>query len=843
MNLPKTYEPNKYEADIYKLWEEAGIFKPDPAATDPFCIIMPPPNANAPLHSGHALFVAVQDTMVRYARAKGRSALYLPGADHAGFETWAVYEKHLAKEGKSRFDFTSQELYQQTYDFVQDNRGTMESQLRAMGASCDWSRLTFTLDDNVIKQVNQTFKKMWDEGLIYRGERLVNYCTKHQTSFSDIEVEYVDRKTPLYYMKYGPFTLATTRPETKFGDTAIAVHPDDPRYQEYIGTEVEVEGLNGTFKLKVIADEMVDKEFGTGAVKITPAHDPNDYEVAQRHDSPMVTVINFDGTMNEKAGKYSGMKVEEARQKIAADLDEKGLLVDVDKKYKNRVGICYKCDTVIQPLLKDQWFVDMKPLAEPAVKAITADKINFEPANKKDHALAYLTQIRDWNISRQIPWGIAIPAFQNVEDPDDWIYNESAEAEIEVDGKVYRKDEDTFDTWFSSAQWPYTTLGYPNSDDFKKFYPTAVMETGGEIFNQWVLRMIMMGLFTTGEVPFKDVYIHGYVLAEDGKKMSKSVGNVINPIGVLEEYGSDALRMGILSGRVAGVPSAFSSQKIIGARNFANKLWNVARFIEGILPDNFVPLDNPDTKTAIDNWIIDQLNSMIIDVDELMDEQQLARALELIQGFVWDDLADWYIEASKTEQNAHTLAYVLDRVLRILHPFAPFLTETIWQTLSWGDQPLAAAPWPEVIEGLSGDDSFEKVKQVITELRQIDTVIKLKDEGVFIADDNLLHDFNEVITRLSPADGVVVGECELGLPLASYPRAWLELTSNQLKEYKSSLQARVDDLTGQIKALDARLTNKDYVANAPQDIVEESRQQVEELLKQQKTLASQLEII
>ncbi|MGI9028032.1 MAG: class I tRNA ligase family protein, partial [Candidatus Saccharimonadales bacterium] len=416
MKLSKTYEPNQYESDIYALWEKSEAFIPKARGSrETYSIVMPPPNANANLHIGYGLSAGLEDIAARYHRMKGEATLLLPGADHAGFETQSVYEKHLAKEGKSRFDFKREELYSQIWDFVALNRGNFEQQIRQLGISCDWTQYTFTLDDKIVGRAYKTFKQLWDDGLIYRGERLVNYCTFHGTGFADIEVEHKDATTPLYYMKYGPFELATTRPETKFGDTAVAVHPDDERYKQYVNTVITVEGFDGPFELRVVADEMVDPNFGTGAVKITPAHDFNDFEVAQRHNLEAVRVINHDGKLNQRAGKYAGMTVLEARQAVTKDLDKKGLLVKVDKDYKNRVGVCYKCGTVIEPMLMEQWFVNMEPLAKRAIEALQKNKITFYPNSKKDQLITYLKGLRDWNISRQIAWGIPIPAFQNVD--------------------------------------------------------------------------------------------------------------------------------------------------------------------------------------------------------------------------------------------------------------------------------------------------------------------------------------------------------------------------------------------------------------------------------------------
>jgi len=828
MNLPKAYNPSHYESDIYELWEKSGAFKPNPDTSKGyFSMVAPPPNANANLHIGHALTLAVEDIAIRYNRLKGKSTLFVPGADHAGFETQALYEKHLAKEGKSRFDFTREELYAQLWDFVAKNRETFERQFRSLGASSDWEHFTFTLDDKVIKRVYATFKKMWDEGLIYRGERLVNYCTEHRTGFADIEVEYEEIKSPLYYIKYGPFTLATTRPETKFGDTGVAVHPNDPRYKKWVGKTIEVEGVNGPFEVRVVADEMVDPEFGTGVVKITPAHSFDDWEVAQRHNLAPLRVINHDGTMNHHAGQFSGMTVLEARKAVAKALKGKGLLVKVDDDYITRVGKCYKCGTIIEPMLMEQWFVDMQPLAKPAIKALENDEISFHPDTKKDQLIGYLKNLRDWNISRQIAWGIPIPAFQNINDSDDWIFDERVKKElIEKDGKTYRRDPDVFDTWFSSGSWPYSTLDFP-SEDADKYYPLSLMETGGEILYQWVARMIMLGLYNTGKIPFKSVYIHGYVMAEDGSKMSKSKGNVIDPNDVIAEYGSDALRMGIISGRAAGVNRGYDTRRVEEARNFCNKLWNIARYVED-KTDGHKVSNTPNPKSIADHWVLLMLQRSSETIASHLEEYRFSEAYEELYHFVWDDVADWYVEASKTDLNLSTLNYVLEGILKLAHPFAPFVTEAIWQTLHPDDESmLINSSWPASIESDSKKaDEFEHLKAIISEIRFTQHVMGVSKTPVIARRNKLFEDNGALIERLAKTGEISEGEGS-GVKLKSTKHeVWLEIDDKQIKEYLAKLEADKLLTSQSIDRLEGRLSNKGYVENAPKQIVEQTKEQL-----------------
>ncbi|MFT4532655.1 MAG: valyl-tRNA synthetase, partial [Candidatus Saccharimonadales bacterium] len=828
MKLSKAYNPQDYESDIYELWEGSDAFQPSKKG-EPYTLLMPPPNANAPLHIGHSLNYSIMDVVSRYQRAQGKSVLLLPGADHAGFETQVVYEKHLAKEGKSRFDLSREELYDRIWDYVQENKGTFESQLRSFGVSCDWSRFVFTLDDKVVNTAYNTFQKLWDDGLIYRGERLVNYCTEHRTGFADIEVSHEDQTTPLYYLKYGPFTLATTRPETKFGDTAVAVHPDDERYKKYVGKTIEVEGLDGPFELKVIADDYVDPKFGTGAVKITPAHDINDWEIAQRHDLPAVKVINYDGTMNEKAGKFEGMTVKDARAAVVKELKAKDLLQKVDKNYQNRVGTCYKCGTVIEPMLLDQWFVKMDKLAEPAIKALKNKKIEFHPESKRSQLINYLENVRDWNISRQIAWGIPIPAFQNEEDPDDWIFDTNvAEETIERDGKKYRRDPDVFDTWFSSGQWPFATLGFPKDDDYKRFYPTSLMEPGTDILYPWVSRMVCLGLYVTGDIPFKEVYLHGMVRSEDGRKMSKSLGNVINPHGVIQEFGSDALRMGMIAGRSAGDSAAYSPAKIVAGRNFANKIWNVARFVEGILEDKPGKSEQKPT-TSADHWMLSKLQHTIKLVSTHMDNYRLSEAHEAMYHFIWDDFADWYIEASKKEINPGLLRFSLDCVLKLAHPFAPFVTETIWQTLDWtGDSLLISEPWPEVHSADAKKVAeFEEIRTIVTETRTIVSALRLKKTTLYFTDVPFLKEHAALIAGLSGINEVLEVEDGKGLHLTTTPyNCWLDVDRETMENYATQLEKKLEEAKNKREGYKKRLGNAAYVKQAPKKLVNETKEQL-----------------
>jgi valyl-tRNA synthetase len=736
--MESRYEHTLYEKTIYRAWDQAGVFAaPDAdkplrqAQGKPFCIIMPPPNANDPLHVGHAMFISVEDLLVRYHRMLGDASLWLPGTDHAGIETQYVFEKKLAKEGKSRFQFDRETLYQMVWDYVKQNSEVAIDQMRQLGASADWDRKQFTLNPEIVDQVLTTFESMNTDGLIYRGERLVNYCVKCGTAYSELEVVYQERKDPLYYINYGPFVLATVRPETKFGDTALAVNPNDPRYKDWVGKEIEVEGLLGKFKISVIADDYVDPEFGTGVVKITPAHDPNDFLVGQRHNLPMKQVIGFDGKLTDLCGKYAGMKVNPAREQVVKDLVEHGLMDHIDDKYVHNVSTCYRCGSVIEPLPLTQFFIKVKPLTEKVLTALDAGETHIHGAGHDKILRHWLTNLKDWNISRQIVWGIRMPVWYKVTsnsgfmvkflDKDKTLIHGSVDellqsytleeieqglqtitapkhAEFVVSrtkpGDGYLQETDTFDTWFSSSQWPVVTLRAGKPGDFDYYYPTSVMETGYDILPFWVMRMMMMGGYLTGKMPFKDVYLHGLVRDEKGQKMSKSKGNVVNPLDLVAKYGADALRMALVMSTTAGHDSAVGEMKVKGMRNFTNKVWNASRFIKikqesgeaGVMS---VESKNDDFKNHMDQ--------VVKDITQQLNDFKIGLAAETAHNEFWHWYCDEAIEQCKQGQISTSVLYQgLLTWLRLLHPFMPFVTEAIWKEIGQTTM-LATEPWPTTV--------------------------------------------------------------------------------------------------------------------------------------------------
>jgi valyl-tRNA synthetase len=848
MKLGKAYSPQDYEPTIYELWEKSGAFKPT-GEGEPYSIVMPPPNANGNLHIGHALMANLEDILIRYYRMQGRDTLYLPGADHAGFETWVVYERNLTANGKSRTDFDRDELYRQVWNFVADQRGNMEKQLRALGVSADWDSQVFTLDDKVISTVYDTFKKMWDEGLIYRGERIVNYSTKYQTSYADIEVNYKTEKGKLWRIAYpsidhvAEIIVATTRPETLLGDTAIAVHPDDERYKMLIGSKVVVPLVDR--EIPVIGDEHVDPAFGTGAVKVTPAHDPNDFEIGERHNLERIQVIGFDGKMMNVPPQFEGLEVEEARKRVLAALDVAQLRRG-EEDIEHPVGYDYKSGLPIQPLIKDQWFVKVRPLADEAIKAIQDGRIRIIPKSREKALIQYYENLHDWNLSRQIPWGIPIPAFQNENNPDDWIFDTRVDqSTIDVNGTTYRREEDTFDTWFSSGQWPFITTDFLTKGELSRFYPNSVLETGYDILYPWVGRMIMLGLYVTSEVPFKDVYLHGLVLDEHGQKMSKSKGNVINPMQLVEGYGSDALRLGIIGSRGAAQNQAFSQSKIIAGRNFANKLWNIARYVEGTLPEDF-KLDSAELQSLADHWIVRQLNEAGKAIADQLENYRFAEASENVYHAIWDDVADWFVEANKKQPNPQLLAWVLDTCLRIAHPFAPFVTETIWQTLGWHEELLISSQWPEqqYFDAIAAGE-FEQLQALVTEARYVASELPAgKKYTLLFESDSLVQDNGELIAWLARLGDVKHADQPKGLRLAVPNReTWLEVDEETLYQHQTNLEKRLTETRTEELKLKGRLENPKYVHQAPENLVEETRQQLAEKQQLIERLEHELEVL
>ena len=689
--LLKPYDPSTTEQKIYRLWEESGFFNPDNLPNnprEPFSIIMPPPNANGRLHAGHALFVTLQDIMTRYHRMRGQKSLWVPGFDHAGFETQIVYERKLEKEGRSRFEMKPEDLYREIYDFTIENKKYMQDDIRRLGASCDWSREKFTLDPEIVKTVQQTFDKMFKDDLIYRGDRIVNWCAKHQTSLSDVETEFEERTEPFYYLQYGPFVIGTSRPETKFGDKYVVMHPNDKRYAKYKqGDKIDLEWINGPITATVIKDESVDMEFGTGVMTITPWHSKEDFEIAERHKLEKEQIIDWKGKLLPIAGEFADIHISKARHMITEKLKEKNLLLKIDEHYKHNVKVCFKCNTIIEPQIKDQWFVKMRPLADRALDAVNSGKIKFYPDNYEKIFRYWMENTIVWNISRQIIWGIPIPAKicesckRGYSDLDDKMTTCEC-------GGILRKDTDTFDTWFSSGQWTLLALGYPKSKDLDIYHPTSVMETGHDLIFKWIPRMVIFALYLREEVAFKNVYLHGLVNDEKGEKMSKSKGNVVNPIALIDTFGTDALRIALVVGNTPGTDLSLSRDKIKGYKNFANKIWNITRFVQ----------ENAQEGNSSTSELMEEFKKIAEDITTDMENYRFHLASEKIYQYIWHRFADEIIEESKKndekgEQTKKILLPIWQECLKILHPFMPFVTEEIWQIINPGKL-LMIESWP-----------------------------------------------------------------------------------------------------------------------------------------------------
>ncbi len=902
MKFTKSYEPGEFEPQIYAEWEKTGVFQPrkivaesyEAETQDCYSVVMPPPNANGNLHIGHGLTIALEDSLVRYNRLRGKSAWYVPGADHAGFETWVVYERALEKQGRTRFEYSRDELYAQVWKFVEEQRGNMELQLRALGASCAWSDLTFTLDENVISRVYQTFEKMWNDGMIYRGEKLVNFCPKHQTAFADIEVEHKDEEGKLWEVAYqlvsvpedmidsaSDFTkreivVSTTRPETIFGDTAVAVNPADERYQDMIGGLVKLPLTERV--IPIIADEHAEMEYGTGAVKITPAHDFDDFEVGERHGLERIRVIGEDGKMTAAVGeKYAGLTTEECRKQVLEDLEAQGLLRG-EKKITHAVAHCYKCGAVIEPMLKAQWFIDVKRLAKAAIEHLERGEIKFHPANKKKVLINYLEGLKDWNISRQIPWGIPIPAFRQTETQDapEWIFDTRTNLQkIEVGGVHYYRDEDTFDTWFSSSHWPIVCTNWLAGKE-NSYYPLNVMETGADILFAWVARMIMMGVYVTGEVPFREVYLHGLVLDEHGQKMSKSKGNVINPMDLVTKYGSDAFRLGILRGRSAGMNQAFSENSVMAGRNLCNKLWNISRFIQGMVDESHsgsvvaAEMIQAEAEAEVVNegavqagaelpystdnmgedWICRELTACKDEIEDDMANYRFSEAVETLYSVIWDKYADWFIESQKIYKNVPLLKMTLEMILKMLHPFAPFVTEAIWQSLSWTEGLLIVQKWPTrlVFDAVSAQN-FESLMVVVSETRRVLTELSGASKGkkwtLLYGDDSLVDDNQLLLTKLTGVASVISCEGQprgLRLALVNH-EVYLDVPAEIVAEYRDNLEQRILSVGRELDALNLRMMNPNYVDKAPAALVKQTRDGIAEKTALIERLKGELRVI
>lgn len=850
--LEKQYNPSAFEDRIYKYWVDNDCFKAhiDPDKK-PYTIVIPPPNITGQLHMGHALDETLQDVLIRWKRMSGYSALWLPGTDHAAIATEAKIVEAMRKEGLTKEGIGREAFMKRAWEWKEKFGGRIVEQLKKLGSSCDWSRERFTMDEGCNKAVKEVFVSLYEKGLIYRGERIINWCPHCKTSISDAEVEYEDQAGHFWHIRYpltdgsGYVEIATTRPETLLGDTAVAVNPNDERYKDIVGKTLTLP-LVGR-EIPVVADEYVEVDFGTGVVKITPAHDPNDFEVGKRHDLPVINVMTDDAKIVDDYPDYAGLDRYEARKKIVEDLDKGGFLVKVED-YSHNVGTCYRCGTTVEPKVSTQWFVKMKPLAGPAIDAVKDGRTKFVPERFEKIYFHWLENIRDWCISRQIWWGHQIPAFY-CDECGEMTVTKEHEAHCSKCGKKMRQDDDTLDTWFSSALWPFSTLGWPDdTEDLKYFYPTNTLVTGYDIIPFWVMRMMFSALEQMGEVPFDTVLIHGLVRDSQGRKMSKSLGNGIDPLEVIDEYGADALRFMLATGNSPGNDMRYIDDKVKASRNFANKLWNAARFIMMNLPENYTVDSLPDNLTTEDKWIVSKVNTLAKDINTNLDGFEIGVAVSKLYDFIWDVYCDWYIELTKPRISAGgesmetaqaVLVWVMKQMLKLLHPFMPFITEEIWQTLV-GGAPLMLEKFPEYDESLhfeSEEKDFEKIITAIKGIRNRRAEMNVppsKKAKVFI--ETLYADVFESGTMfferlasasevevkdkidLSDALTVVTDSARIFIPLDEIVDKQKEL--DRLNKEKKAVQKDIDFLSG-------KLSNEGFLAKAPAQLIEKEKAKLE----------------
>ena len=848
--LPKVYDPQQVEEKIYHMWEEGGYFQPsDKEGAKPFTIVMPPPNVTGQLHMGHAMDATLQDTLIRFKRMQGYSALWLPGVDHAGIATQIKVEEELRKEGLTRYDLGREKFLERVWDWKHKYGNRIVEQQKKLGASCDWNRARFTMDEGCSNAVREVFVSLYEKGLIYKGSRIINWCPNCVTALSDAEVEYVDKPGHLWHIRYpladgsGEVVVATTRPETMLGDTGVCVNPNDERYQSIIGKTVILPLVNK--EIPVVADDYAEMEFGTGCVKMTPAHDPNDFEVGLRHNLEVIRVLDDNGVVNSYGGKYEGMDRYEARKAIVADLEEQGYLVKIEDHAHN-VGTCYRCHNDVEPIISAQWFVKMKPLAEEAIRSVNDGETKFVPERFTKNYMNWMNNIRDWCISRQLWWGHQIPVWYCEECGHMTCTRHDPDCCEKCGSKHIERDPDVLDTWFSSALWPFETLGWPEKTaDLAKFYPTDVLVTGYDIITFWVSRMIVSGLEHMGEAPFHTVLIHGLVRDNLGRKMSKSLGNGIDPLEMIDKYGCDALRMNMVMGNSPGNDMRFYVERCEAMRNFANKLWNASRYVMMNLGENAVnALPSLEMLTNADKWVLSKLNSLIADVTENMEKYELGVAIQKIYDFLWDTYCDWYIELTKVRlysedaQQKDTalkvLVYVLDQTLRLLHPFMPFITEEIWQSLPHDGEALITAQWPTFSEDLvfaTEERNMESVMNAIRAIRnrraEMNVPPSKKAELFVLANDPSIYVEGEgFIQRLAYADTVTILNTEPadldGMVCITTADAKLYIPMGQLVDVAKELDRIAKELAKarqNLAMLEGKLSNEKFISRAPEAIV------------------------
>lgn len=842
--LAKSYQPKEFEDRIYQMWNDSGCFTPKvDAEKKPYTIVIPPPNITGQLHMGHALDETLQDILIRWKRMSGYSTLWLPGTDHASIATEAKIVEAMRKEGIQKEDLGREAFLDRAWDWKKQYGGRIVEQLKKLGSSCDWTRERFTLDEGCSKAVKEVFIKYYEEGLIYRGERIINWCPKCLTSISDAEVEYEDQTGHFWHLRYplkdgnGYLELATTRPETLLGDTAVAVNPNDERYQHLVGKTLILPLVHR--EIPIVADDYVEMDFGTGVVKITPAHDPNDFEVGLRHHLDIINVMTDDAKITDDYPKYAGMDRYEARKTIVKDLEVEGALVEIED-YSHNVGTCYRCGTTVEPRVSKQWFVKMKPLAQPAIDAVKSNKAKFVPERFNKIYFHWLENIKDWCISRQLWWGHQIPAFY-CNACGEMVVTKESSAVCPKCGKPMRQDPDTLDTWFSSALWPFSTLGWPDqTEDLDYFYPTDALVTGYDIIFFWVVRMMFSGLKNTGEVPFHTVLIHGLVRDEQGRKMSKSLGNGIDPLQVIDAYGTDALRFMLATGNAPGNDMRYSDDKVKAARNFANKLWNASRFILMNLPKDFAFHGLPEALELEDRWIVSKFNTVAKEVGENLDKFEIGVACAKIYDFIWDVYCDWYIELTKPriqaggetmEKAQAVLIWVMRGMLKLLHPFMPYITEEIWQVLTDGESMIITETYPTYTPQYDFADAaqFEKVIDAIRAIRNRRTEMQVPPSEkarvcIETSEQELYQSTAVFFEKLASASAVEVGESfvmpDAATAVTDSVRIFIPMDELIDKEKElARLKKEQAKVKKDLDFLNKKLSNAGFLAKAPEQLI------------------------
>jgi len=861
------YDPTRVEPRWYAVWEERGYFHADAdSPKKPYCIVIPPPNVTGSLHLGHALNNTLQDILIRYKRMDGYNALWMPGTDHAGIATQYVVERQLEKEGKTKEDLGREAFIARVWQWKEESGGTIIRQLKRLGASCDWARERFTMDPGLSAAVREVFVRLWEDGLIYQGDYIVNWCPRCQTVLSDIEVEREDQDAEFVYIKYGPLTLGTVRPETKLGDTAVAVHPKDKRYKKYVGKTLEVPSVEGTITLRVVADSAVDPKFGTGVIKVTPGHDATDFEIGRRHNLPVRSVIGFDGKMTELAGKYAGLDRFETRKRIVEDMRALGL-IDRVEPYRHSVGVCYRCKTVVEPLVSKQWYVRMKPLAEPAIKAVRSGKIKIVPRAWSKTYFHWMENIRDWTISRQLWWGHRIPVWYCDKDGSMHASRTNLSECPQCKGPL-RQDTDVLDTWFSSGLWPFSTLGWPQeTPELKVFYPTSVLSTGFDILTFWVARMAMLGIKFMGDVPFRHVYIHALIRDAEGQKMSKSKGNVVDPLSVMDKYGTDAFRFTLAALAAQGRDIRLAEERIEGYRNFANKIWNAARLVLTNLEGYDPALARRGTPSVADRWIRSRLTEATAQVRKAIDTYRFNDAASAVYQFLWHEYCDWYLEIAKRslyqpespEARAvtqRTLVETLEATLRLLHPFMPFISEELWQRLPHQGESIMIAPFPKAArkgrdpeaERLMAPilDFVGAIRTIRSESRispAVELAVSVKPAGPEVA--ATLEQSAAVIGSLARATVAVVtdGARPARSAVAATPSGDVFVRLEGVVDFdaeRQRLRKEVERARKEIAFLEGKLGRPEFVERAPAEVVERERARLVEQRQTEQKLAASL---